>query len=108
MTRSPAEKRQPKRSTVAGGFGFSTRWSSWFRLRAQHAPLHRTQQLDTAERIKSEAARDTLRDDLDQLGHTLLGLADLDHVEVARLASLGRLGHLACVDAVRVDHDPAH
>src|SRR3954464_4904679 len=38
MTRSPAEKRQPKRSTVAGGFGFKTRWSSWFRLRAPSTP----------------------------------------------------------------------
>ena len=39
--------------------------------------------------------------------HPLLGLGDLDEVEVALLACLRRLGHLAVVDPVGIDHDPA-
>ena len=33
-----ARRHQPKRSTEVGGFGFRTRWSSWFRLRAPRTP----------------------------------------------------------------------
>ena len=52
-------------------------------------------------------ARNALADHLDDFGHSLLRLADLDEVEVARLA-LGRgFRHLALVDSVGVDHNPA-
>ena len=74
---------------------------------SEHAPVHRAEHLHVLHRIEPEPARHALLDHLDDLRHALLGLGDLDEVEVALLARLRRLGHLALVDPVGIHHDPA-
>ena len=74
---------------------------------AEHAPLHRAQHLHVFDGSSPNRRGMRSRTISIDLRDALLRLGDLDHVEVAVLARLGRLRHLAAVDPVGIDDDPA-
>jgi hypothetical protein len=70
------------------------------------AAVHRTQHLDVPYRVEPEALRDPFLHDRQQLAHPLVGIGRIDEVEVTALHR-GEVRHLALVDPVRIDDDPA-
>jgi hypothetical protein len=58
MTLSPAEKVQPKRSTLRSPAGLSAAWSST-QARADPAAIHRAENLDVADWVEPEPFVDT-------------------------------------------------
>ena len=68
---------------------------------------HRAEHLHVLDGIEPEPTRDAVPDHLDDLRHALLRRGDLDHEEVAVLARPRHLRHLASVDPMGVDDDPA-
>jgi hypothetical protein len=78
-----------------------------FRLRAERAPLHRTQDLHVADGIEPEPFRYSVADDLDYFRRGLFRLLHLDKEEIRVFAKSRPLRHLTPIDTVSVDDDPA-
>ena len=107
MTLSPGQKVQPKRSTRISPGGFSAFCSSMFSDRAPSPPRFIGQSTWTSRTGSSPKRR---RDAVAHHGQELLAarlrVGRLDEVEVRALRRL-EVRHLAAVDPVGVDDDPA-
>ena len=77
------------------------------RPRAGAAPVHRAQHLDVAYRMEAEPAGNALADQGQDAFHRLFGILRGHEVEVAVALSRVELRHLARVDPMRIDDDPA-
>ena len=108
MTLSPGPKVQPKRSTLSSPGGFSAACSSMLSDRAPSPPRFIGHSTWTS-RIGSSPKRAGMRSrtTASSLRDALLRLGRVDEVEVRARRPGAELGHLALVDPVRVDDDPA-
>ena len=77
------------------------------RPRADASPVHRAQHLDVAHRMEAEPAGNALADQGQDALHRLFGILRRHEVEVAVALSRVELRHLARVDPMRIDDDPA-
>ena len=77
------------------------------RPRADAAAVHRAQDLDVPNGVEAEASRDACPRQLDDLRHRRFGLLRRHEIEIAVDGGRREVRHLALVDAVGAENDPA-
>jgi hypothetical protein len=100
MTLSPGAKVQPNLSTLRSPAGFNAACSSMLRERAPTTTVHRAENLDIADRIETEPARDAAFHKLYDARNRGLGIGRLDKIEAALGFRLAQIGRGPLVDAV--------
>jgi len=108
MTLSPGAKVQPKCSPFRSLAGIERGLKSDVQQpRPDGTPVHGAKHLHVADRVQAETSGDAR---LHQLGDACcsgLGVVHRHEVEVAYFLEFTEFGHLALVDAMGVDDDPA-
>src|SRR5256714_14021413 len=106
MTLSPGAKVQPNLLTLRSPAGFNAACS--FDVDgacSDAASVHRAENLDIADWIETEAARDAGFDQLDDARNRGLGIVSLDKIEVALGFRSAKIGNDTLIDAVGIHDD---
>ena len=73
----------------------------------QAAPVHWAEHLHLTHRVQAEALRNPVADNFQNLVHRLVGVSSLNKIEVGFMRRVIQLRHVAAIDAMRVNDNPA-